>query len=127
MDSIDILTIESAGGFHHLQDLGQDATVAVFAFSGGDDKAAEYHNLLAAASSVVLTKSDLRPVVRFNPKVFRRDISTINPASEIFELSAATGAGMEPWLRWLEALMAAKRRITVTRQTDLDSTDSHFG
>jgi hydrogenase nickel incorporation protein HypB len=106
----DTLLIEAAGGLAPLQDLGQDATVAVFAVSGGDDKAAEYHGLLNAASAVVITKSDLRPYVHFNPEVLVDDVRSINPAAEIFELSAQTSRGIDGWTAWLSRLRLSKQR-----------------
>jgi hydrogenase nickel incorporation protein HypB len=102
MKNFDILLIETAGGLATLPDLGQDATVAVFALSGGDDKAAEYSMLLKAASAAVLTKIDLHPLVKFDEGVFRRDVNSINPSAEIHALSAVSGAGMSSWLSWLD-------------------------
>jgi hydrogenase nickel incorporation protein HypB len=122
---IDLILIESAGGLGQLQDLGQDATVAVFAVSGGDDKAAEYHTLLKASSAVVVTKSDLRPHVQFDPEVLRKDIRLINSLAEIFEVSAQTGHGMEVWVAWLERIRVAKRRKR--ESADERSPDSYVG
>jgi hydrogenase nickel incorporation protein HypB len=110
LEHFDLLLIEAAGGLAPLHDLGQDATVAVFSVSGGDDKAAEYHALINSASAIVLTKTDLRSLVKFNGEVFRNDVHSINSSAEIFELSAITGLGMLDWLRWLERARAAKNQ-----------------
>ncbi|MGD0770498.1 MAG: GTP-binding protein [Tepidisphaeraceae bacterium] len=109
LENFDILLIETAGGLGALPDLGQDATVAVFAVSGGDDKAAEYSTLLKAASAAVLTKIDLHPMVKFDEGVFRRDVKNINPSAEIHALSAVSGAGMSSWLAWLDRKRIEKR------------------
>ena len=109
LEDFDILLIETAGGLGPLPDLGQDATVAVFAVSGGDDKAAEYSGLLKSASAVVLTKIDLRPMVKFDDDVFRLDVKNINPSAEIHALSAVSGAGMASWLSWLDRKRIEKR------------------
>ena len=109
LEDFDILLIETAGGLGPLPDLGQDATVAVFAVSGGDDKAAEYSGLLKSASAVVLTKIDLRPMVKFDDDVFRLDVKNINPSAEIHALSAVNGEGMSSWLAWLDRKRIEKR------------------
>jgi len=46
LDEIDIVFIESVGGITGAPELGQDLTVAVLAVTGGDDKYAEYANLV---------------------------------------------------------------------------------
>lgn len=108
LELFDAVLIESAGGLAPLQDLGQDTTVAVFAVSGGDDKAAEYHTLLSAASKVLLTKTDLQPMVKFDVKVFRNDIQSINATAEVDELCSIKGLGMEDWITWIEKLIFTK-------------------
>ena len=110
LQKLDLLLIETAGGLAPLHDLGQDAIVSVFAVSGGDDKAAEYRQVLAASSAVILTKKDLLPLVKFDSRVFRNDLESINPAAEIFEISAQTGIGIPAWVAWLDRLRACKRR-----------------
>jgi len=111
LNRLDAVLVEAAGGLAPLHDLGQDATVAVFSVSGGDDKAAEYHQLLKAASAVVLTKTDLRSLVKFDPQVFRADVRSITPDADVFEVSAVAGTGMDEWHNWLEKLSAFKRGL----------------
>jgi hydrogenase nickel incorporation protein HypB len=108
LDHFDTVLIEAAGGFAPLQDLGQDATVAVFSIGGGDDKAAKYHALINRSSAVLLTKIDLRPLIKFDEQVFRNDVRAINSAAEVFEVSSVLGAGMPDWINWLERTRAAK-------------------
>jgi hydrogenase nickel incorporation protein HypB len=120
LEKFDVLLIETAGGLGTLPDLGQDATVAVFAVSGGDDKAAEYSGLLNSASAIVLTKTDLHAMVKFDDGVFRRDVKNINPSAEILALSAVSGDGMPSWLAWLD-----RKRID-KRSRDADAGAEHF-
>ncbi len=123
LHKFDTVLIETAGGLAPLQDLGQDATVAVFAVSGGDDKAAEYHKLLVASSAVLLTKTDLQSLVNFDSNVFRKDVRSINPSTEIHALSASTGDGIHEWISWIEKLNFTKRH----RREDLvDHTSDDF-
>jgi len=125
---IDLVLIEACGGLASIDDLGQDATVATFAVGGGDDKAAEYHELLKASSVVLLTQMDLRPLVKFDESLFRRDVQAANPTAEIFELSAVTGAGMSRWIDWLDGHRAGKaRRNTPPQDPDQTRPDAFFG
>ncbi|HUB24654.1 MAG TPA: GTP-binding protein [Tepidisphaeraceae bacterium] len=110
LSDFDTLLIEGAGGLAPLHDLGQDATVAAFSVSGGDDKAAEYHTLLQSATVVVLTKVDLRHLVKFDAEVFRKDVKAINPTADVHEVSAMTGFGMPEWLGCLALMRASKAR-----------------
>ncbi len=109
LQDFDFLLIEGCGGMAPLQDIGQDATAAVLAVSGGDDKAMEYRAILQSASVILLTKSDVRPMVKFSDRVFRGDARAIAPNAEIIELSAVSGAGMYRWFAWLNSARAAKK------------------
>ena len=108
LSQFDTLLIECAGGLMDLPDLGQDASVAVFSVSGGDDKAMEYAGLLERVSAVVLTKIDLRPLVKFDSRIFRSDVERINPGAALHEVSSLTGSGMFSWLNWLNERRTAK-------------------
>ena len=125
LDNFDTVLIETAGGLAPLQDLGQDATVAVLAVSGGDDKAAEYHRLLSAASAVLLTKMDLQPFIKFDATTFRNDLRSINGHADIHELSASSGAGMDEWITWIDRQGDSKRH----RRTEpsRSPSDVYFG
>jgi hydrogenase nickel incorporation protein HypB len=108
LSKFDTVLIECAGGLMDLPDLGQDASVAVFSVSGGDDKAMEYSALLERVSAVVLTKIDLRPLVKFDSRIFRADVERINPGAALHEVSSLTGSGMFGWLGWLNERRTAK-------------------
>jgi len=123
----DLLLIETAGGLAPLQDLGQDATAVVFTVSGGDDKAAEYRQILSASSAVVLTKKDLLPLVKFDSKVFRADVESINPSVEVHELSSLTGIGMASWIAWIDRTVLAKRQKRTPGDSKDSSSDSFIG
>jgi hydrogenase nickel incorporation protein HypB len=109
LDDLDLIVIEGSSGMTELTDIGQDMTVAVMGVDAGDDKAVEYVPLLKAASGVLLTKSDMRAMVKFDEGVFRQDVSVINPEAEIFVVSAFSGAGMANWMQWLSHAQTVKR------------------
>jgi hydrogenase nickel incorporation protein HypB len=123
----DLILIETCGGLATLEDLGQDATVATFAITGGDDKAAEYHELLKNSSIVLLTQCDLRPMVKFDEDSFRDDVISINSIAKIVELSSVSGLGMHRWIEWLEAERSAKKRRNSPVNPEQSSTETYYG
>jgi hydrogenase nickel incorporation protein HypB len=104
LDGVDLLFIENVGnlicpvGF----DLGQSAKIGLFSLTEGDDKAAKHPYLVAEADLLLLNKIDLAPYVQFDRAGFEADVRLLNPAVPIFDVSAATGAGMDSWLDWLD-------------------------
>src|SRR5690242_10614245 len=100
--SIDILFIESIGGIAGAPVFGQNFTVTVLGVSGGDDKAAEYANLLTQSQLLILSEADLQRHVRFDLGVFRADARRINPQAELLEVSAFESTGLPRWLNWID-------------------------
>lgn len=108
LDGVDILLIESMGGIAGAPDFGQDATVAVLAVSGGDDKAAEYAQLLRESPVLILSKAELQRHVTFDRGAFRADLRQINPQAELMEISAFENTGLNRWIAWLDCRRQAK-------------------
>jgi len=98
LNRIDVLFIESVGGIAGKTDFGQDRTVTVLSVTGGDDKAAEYGQLLAESPVVVLSKAELRRQVNFDLGAFRADVRRINPTAQLIEVSAFENTGLPRWL-----------------------------
>lgn len=104
LKSLDLLFIENVGSLtvpRAARQLGQDATVTVFSIAAGDDKAQKHQDLVETADAVVLNKIDLLFAVPFDVAAFREDVRQANTSTELIELSAATGLGMDRWCEWL--------------------------
>ena len=127
MGDLDLILIEVSDGLATLEDVGQDATVAVLAVSGGDDKAVEYRSLLANSSAILLTKSDIRSQVKFDESVFNSDLKAINPAARIFTVSASSGSGILGWLDWLNGKRAEKARRNAPPSVDRPMGECYLG
>ena len=127
LEDFDFILIEGCGGMAPLKDIGQDATAAVLAVSGGDDKALEYHALLESASVILLSKIDVRQLVKFDEQVFRKDVNTIAPEAQIIELSAVTGSGMFRWSEWLDKARTAKKCRDDPADPNQSSPNTYFG
>lgn len=108
-----LLVIENVGNLvcPALFDLGEATRVILLSVTEGDDKPRKYPHMFAAADVVVLTKLDLLPHVDFDVARAKRDIQELSPYATFFELSARTGAGMEPWRHWLDGLRITPREV----------------
>jgi hydrogenase nickel incorporation protein HypB len=69
--------------------------------AAGDDKVAQLPHRVATADLILLNKADLLPHVEFDLEAFRADARRINPAIRVIEVSAAQGAGLDEWEKWL--------------------------
>lgn len=99
----DFLFIENVGNLvcPALWDLGEAAKVVVLSVTEGEDKPLKYPDMFAAAELMVLNKIDLLPHLQFDVQRCIDGARRVNPALEVIELSATTGAGMDTWLDWL--------------------------
>ena len=87
-------------------DLGEHLRVVLLSTTEGDDKVAKYPTLFQRADAILLTKVDLLEVLEFDRQRVRDDLSRINTGAPLLEVSAKSGAGIEPWFSWLRAKRA---------------------
>ncbi|HVZ03921.1 hydrogenase nickel incorporation protein HypB [Hyphomicrobium sp.] len=83
-------------------DLGEHQKIAILSVTEGDDKPLKYPDTFAAASTLIVSKSDLLPHVDFDVDRCIENARSINPDIGVFTLSSRSGEGMETWLGWLE-------------------------
>jgi len=101
-------------------DLGEAHKVAILSVTEGEDKPLKYPDMFAAASLMVLTKTDLLPHLDFNVDACIAYARRVNPAIEVLQLSARSGEGMDAWLQWLAYGLIEARAQRAERQTQLD-------
>ncbi|MHC4094375.1 MAG: hydrogenase nickel incorporation protein HypB [Planctomycetota bacterium] len=103
LPELDLLIIENVGnlicpvGF----DLGQDAKVAIFSVTEGDDKPAKHPYAILEAGLLMVNKMDLLPHVPFDMLTFRRDLAAVRNDIPVIEVSAVTGEHLDHWFDWL--------------------------
>ncbi len=110
-----VLMVENVGnlvcpaGF----DLGEAHKVVVLSVTEGEDKPLKYPDMFHAASLLLLNKVDLLPHLQFDVARCLDFARRVNPAIEIIQTSATSGAGMDAWLAWIErgAEAARQRRL----------------
>ena len=92
-------------------DLGEAHKVVVLSVTEGDDKPLKYPDMFAAASLMVLNKTDLLPYVTFDVKRAIEYARRVRPGIEVLQVSATRGAGMDAWLAWIaRGLEGARER-----------------
>ncbi|MEC5206900.1 hydrogenase nickel incorporation protein HypB [Vogesella perlucida] len=96
-------------------DLGEAHKVAILSVTEGEDKPLKYPDMFAAASLMVLTKTDLLPHLDFNVDACIAYARRVNPAIEVLQLSARNGDGMDAWLQWLAGGLIEARALRAER------------
>ena len=116
-DALDFLFIENVGNLvcPATFDLGEDLRVVLFSVTEGEDKPLKYPTIFDTSDLAVITKTDLSGAVGFDRASARRSVELVRPGMEIFELSARSGAGMEPLVNSLLSRRDAFRRGAVRR------------
>jgi hydrogenase nickel incorporation protein HypB len=77
--------------------LGEHATVALVSVTEGDDKPLKYPHIFQRSTALVTSKLDLLPHVDFSIARCREAARSVNPALELFALSAKSGEGLDGW------------------------------
>lgn len=104
LDGLDIVFIENVGNLvcPASFDLGQHLNVTLLSVPEGDDKPAKYPVMFRSADLVLISKSDLLPVLDdFNPENAKQYLHDIASDAPVLELSAKNRSGMQQWLDWL--------------------------
>ncbi|MGK2963240.1 MAG: hydrogenase nickel incorporation protein HypB [Gemmatimonadaceae bacterium] len=108
MDEIDLdrtrlLFIENVGNLvcPASWDLGEKEMIVLFAVTEGEDKPLKYPKMFENARRVVMTKVDLLPYVPFDMDKAVANALSVNPALEVFRVSALTGEGLAEWFDFL--------------------------
>lgn len=101
----DYLFIENVGNLvcPAIYDLGQQANVVVLSVTEGEDKPLKYPVMFQHAELVVLTKTDLLPVLDIDLAALEDALAHVMPEPRLISISARTGTGIPGWIDWLEA------------------------
>lgn len=103
LDDIRLLIIENVGNLvcPANYDLGEAVKVVVLSTAEGADKPLKYPTMFRQASVLLINKIDLLPYVDCDLGELKAHALAINPALQIFELSAKTGEGFAAWCDWI--------------------------
>jgi hydrogenase nickel incorporation protein HypB len=104
LDDIDLLVIENVGNLVCPAefDIGEDSRVVVLSVTEGEDKPVKYPLMFRECEAALLNKVDLLPYLDFEKEKAIDYIHQVHPDMPVFEISAKTEQGFEPWIEWLK-------------------------
>jgi hydrogenase nickel incorporation protein HypB len=113
LSGLEYLFIENVGNLvcPTSWDLGEAVRVALLSVTEGEDKPLKYPGLFNTSDVAVITKSDLAEACEFDRQTALDNIQAVRPGMQVFETSAKTGAGMQPWIEFLQQKQS---QLTIT-------------
>ena len=99
----DLVILENVGNLvcPAQADTGAHLNMVILSVPEGDDKPLKYPLIFRAVDAVVLNKLDYLGVAGFDRDAFWERVRLLNPGAARFEVSCATGDGLEAWAEWL--------------------------
>jgi hydrogenase nickel incorporation protein HypB len=96
-DNLDFLFIENVGNLvcPASYDLGENLRCVLLSTPEGDDKPKKYPKAFTTSDCLIITKSDLLPVLPFNLEQAEKEALEINPSLKIFATSSVKGSGID--------------------------------
>ena len=107
---IDLLIVENIGNLVCPAefDIGEDSRVVVLSVTEGEDKPAKYPLMFRECEVALLNKIDLLPYLDYDENLAVDYIHQVHPDMPVFQISARTEEGFEPWIDWLKGKIKAK-------------------
>ncbi len=110
LEDVDLLIVENVGNLVCPAefDIGEDAKVVVLSVTEGEDKPLKYPLMFRVCDAAILNKIDLLPYLEYDKDEAVRNILQIHPGIPVFEISARTEDGMDPWVIWIKEKVKEK-------------------
>lgn len=104
---LDFLIVENVGNLVCPASfpIGEHARVVLLSVTEGDDKPDKYPLMFERADLLLITKTDLLPYVDFVPERAAAAARRLKRELPVIELSCRTGAGLDRWMEWVDALL----------------------
>jgi hydrogenase nickel incorporation protein HypB len=128
LNDIDLVFIENVGNLvcPACFDLGQHRNVVLLSTAEGDDKPAKYPVMFRAADLVLLTKTDLLPVLDdFDPVRAEGAVRALANTAPVIAVSARRTANLGPWLAWLRSEVEGSRQRRPHPPRDMEEHHEH--
>jgi len=111
LQGIELLLIENVGNLICPAEytLGEHKKVLISSIPEGDDKPLKYPLIFQEADIVLINKIDILSHFKFNIQGFSRVVKGMNGKVEIFQVSCASGRGIEDWISWLLSQMGKRQ------------------
>jgi len=100
---LDIVILENVGNLVCPAefDTGSTKNAMILSVPEGDDKPLKYPLMFSIVDVLLINKMDTISMFDFNVDEVVKRAKTINPSIQAIPISAKTGEGMEPWIKWL--------------------------
>jgi hydrogenase nickel incorporation protein HypB len=110
LEDIDLLIVENVGNLVCPAefDIGEDSRVVILSVTEGEDKPVKYPLMFRECEAALLNKIDLLPHLDYDKHRTVEFIHQVHPDMPVFEISARTEEGFEPWLEWLHKKIREK-------------------
>ena len=128
LSEFDIVFIENVGNLvcPASFDLGQHLNVVLLSVPEGDDKPAKYPVMFRTSDLVLISKSDLLPVLDdFKPENAKRYLHDIASTAPVMELSSKDKSGIPQWIEWI--IQQIESRKIYLEQHPVTAGHSHDG
>ena len=102
-EDLDLVILENVGNLVCPAefDTGASKNAMILSVPEGDDKPLKYPLMFSICDVVLINKIDTKIVFDFDDDAVVERIHKLNPACEIYFISAKTGEGVDAWCDWL--------------------------
>lgn len=117
LESFDFLFIENVGNLvcPSSYDLGEELRFVLLSATEGEDKPLKYPTIFNSSDVAIITKMDLADAADFDLAAARRNIESVRPGMQVFQVSSKTGLG----IRDVIDFMRAQREQSHVRPVDV--------
>ena len=107
LDELNLVFIENVGNLvcPASFDVGAHLNVVLISSPEGSDKISKYPVMFRAADLVIITKSDVKELFKFDSDEVIRELRKLNPRADVIELDSLSEVGFEKWIKFLEFKM----------------------
>jgi hydrogenase nickel incorporation protein HypB len=115
LEGLDLLFIENVGNLvcPASFDLGQHLDVTLLSVPEGDDKPQKYPVMFRASDLLLLSKSDLLPLLpEFDAQRAEASLRGLGSAVPVIRVSSRAAGGIAAWCEWLMSELARTRPMT---------------
>lgn len=109
---LDFLFIENVGNLvcPASYDLGENIRCVLLSIPEGDDKPKKYPKAFTTSDCLIISKSDLLPVLPFNLEYAKKEALEVNPKLKVFTISALEDIGIEDLVEYFAAALQQLRQ-----------------
>lgn len=118
LEVLDLLFIENVGNLvcPSSYDLGEELRFVLLSATEGEDKPLKYPTIFNSSDVAIITKMDIADAAEFDLAAARRNIESVRPGMQIFEVSAKTGSGMQDVFQFLRDKLAHSHKTRLALQ-----------